>query len=82
VFGMRQTARGHVTGAERCELRINTEDRIIKGENHALDNFCCASYSVVTGFQPAYSWSLIHLLLVVALIVLVINLFSGRRSAL
>jgi hypothetical protein len=32
------------------------EGGIIKGENHALDDFCCASYSVATGFQLAYSW--------------------------
>jgi hypothetical protein len=34
------------------------------------------------GFSLHIAGGLIHLLLVVALIVLVINLFSGRRSAL
>ena len=34
------------------------------------------------GFSFHIAGSLIHLLLVVALIVLIINLFTGRRSAL
>ena len=33
------------------------------------------------GFSLSIGGSLIHLLLVVALVVLVINLFSGRRGA-
>jgi len=33
------------------------------------------------GFSPHIGGGLIHLLLVVGLIVLVINLFSGRRTA-
>jgi hypothetical protein len=36
----------------------------------------------ILGFSLHVAGSLIHLLLVVALIVLVINLVSGRRSAL
>jgi hypothetical protein len=36
----------------------------------------------VLGFSLHVAGSLIHLLLVVALIVLIINLISGRRSAL
>ncbi len=35
----------------------------------------------ILGFSLHIAGSLIHLLLVVALVVLVINLFSGRRTA-
>ncbi len=34
----------------------------------------------ILGFSFSIGWSLIHLLLVVALVVLVINLVSGRRA--
>ena len=47
--------------------------------NNALDNFRCASDSVASWFQPPRAGGLIHLLLVIALVVLVINLVSGRR---
>ena len=46
-----------------------------------MDNFRCALILWLLGFSFHIAGSLIHLLLVVALVMLVINLVSGRRVA-
>ena len=51
------------------------------GERHALDYFYYSADLWLLGFSLHVAGGLIHLLLVVALVVLVINLVSGRRVA-
>jgi hypothetical protein len=53
-----------------------------EGGADALDNLRGASGSVATWFRLPFGGGLIHILLVLALVILVINLVSGRRSAL
>ena len=48
-------------------------------ENYALDNYCYSCCSVAVGLIGGIGGSLIHALLVIAAIVLIYNLISGRR---
>jgi hypothetical protein len=52
-----------------------------RGDKDALDDHRHSGNFVAFGFQFSRGGSLIHLLLVVAVVVLVFNLLSGRRTA-
>jgi Family of unknown function (DUF5670) len=53
-----------------------------EGENMLWTIFVILLVLWILGFSFHVAGSLIHILLVIALIVLVVNLISGRRSAL
>lgn len=57
MFGVRQTAQSRFNLSGKMRGRDGYATRVKKkGDSHALDDFCCAAYSVVIGFQSAYSW--------------------------
>jgi len=59
--------------------RISGNAQLSKGDRYALDYFVVLLILWLLGFSLHIAGGLIHLLLVVALVVLVINLFSRPR---
>jgi hypothetical protein len=83
-----EVVQGSSTGAERRKARIRIKElRISNSTNEPREiNMLWTIFVVLLilwllGFSLHVAGGLIHLLLVVALVVLVINLMSGRRIA-
>ena len=70
------------TGVASEKVRFLCLNQSSKGAEYALDDFRNTAVLWLLGLVSSYTLGgFIHILLVVALVILVINLLSGRRTA-
>jgi hypothetical protein len=67
-------------------LTVGTEGKVVRigsrGDDHAVDNLRDFAHACLLGLVTSYTLGgFIHILLVLAVVVLVINLVQGRRVA-
>ena len=79
LFGVWKMVPRGSTGAEKCKADISGSTNETEETNMLWTIFVVILILWLLGFSLHIAGGLIHLLLVVALVVLVINLVSGRR---